>query len=103
MSGRHTITIELDDDEYRALEAEAERIGADVQSIVRRRVLPRSGEPARDDDDDARRKAQRAATRRQWQEARKRLESVRSNVRLYSEDEWQALIGELRQDRDDLP
>ncbi len=99
MAGRHTITIELDDDEYRALEAEAERIGADVESVVRGRVLPRFGVSARNGDHDGRREA----TRRQWQEARKRLESVRSNVRLYSEDEWQALLGELRQDRDDLP
>ncbi|MDZ7728685.1 MAG: hypothetical protein U5Q44_11090 [Dehalococcoidia bacterium] len=34
MAGRHTITIELDDDEYRALEAEADRIGADVESAM---------------------------------------------------------------------
>lgn len=97
MAGRHTITIELDDDEYRALEAEAERTGADVESAMH--GLLRSLWLHSDDAELS--PAERREALARLRDAASMGEIARSYVRQpFTEDDLLRLIAQARADGD---
>jgi predicted DNA-binding protein len=97
---RRCITIELEEDEYRRLEALASRTGMAPDRALRW-LIERSGEPIQDEEDDS--PAAVAKRRAQWREFLDAAEELRKKVKPWGPGELDKFLQEVRAERDARP